>query len=293
MPDTIAITEKRLLGELDLLLNEVERQIKRSVSKLNQKDVREGLKVGERAALQQSLIVRAELRAILNEAGKLYVSEVKEGIIVVAQEIVENDPVLPSEFTANPAQAVEDVIERQIDELDQVFIDSGDLVRKGIMRATISGTSFDPVMDEIEKRMKITKEQAKVVVTTSVHASARTAMVEVAEDSGLDYVYRYTGPDDRVTRPFCRFYGFPEGPASKVAYTREALKALAKDPNQKKQPAGKTGDTRSYAGGWNCRHNWSPIPLFIAERDGFDIRGYDDVLALIRGGGSTVYGRTS
>lgn len=293
MADPIALTEKKLLSELDKLLREVERQIQKSVAKLNEKDVRDGLKVGERAALQQSLKVRAELRGILETAGKLYVSEVKEGIILVAQEIVEGDPILPSEFTVNPAQAVEDVIERQIDELDQVFIDSGDLIRKGIMRATISGTSFDPVMDEIEKRMRITKNQAKVVVTTSVHASARTAMVEVAEDSGLDYVYRYTGPDDAVTRPFCRFYGFPDGPTSKVAYTREALKALARDPNQKKQPAGKTGDTRSFAGGWNCRHNWSPIPLFVAERDGFEIRGFDDVLALIRQGGSTIYGKTT
>ena len=293
MSAPIALTEKKLLSELDKLLREVERQIQKSVAKLNQKDVRDGLKVGERAALQQSLKVRAEFRGILETAGKLYVSEVKEGIILVAQEIVEGDPILPSEFTVNPAQAVEDVIERQIDELDQVFIDSGDLIRKGIMRATISGTSFDPVMDEIEKRMRITKNQAKVVVTTSVHASARTAMVEVAEDSGLDYVYRYTGPDDAVTRPFCRFYGFPDGPSSKVAYTREALKALARDPNQKKQPAGKTGDTRSFAGGWNCRHNWSPIPLFIAERDGFEIRGFDDVLALIRQGGSTIYGKTT
>ena len=293
MATPIALTEKALLKELDLLLNEVERQIEKSVSRLNAKDIREGLKIGERAALQQSLVVRAELRKILLEAGKLYVSEVREGIIVVAQEIVDSDPILPSEFQANPAQAVEDVITRQIDELDQVFVDAGDLIRKGIMRATISGTDFQPVMDEIKKRMKITKDQAKVVVTTSVHSAARTAAVEVADDSGLDYVYRYTGPDDKVTRPFCRFYGFPDGPTSKVAYTREAMKALARDPNQKKQPAGKTGDTASFAGGWNCRHNWAPVPLFIAERDGLDIRGFDDVLALIRAGGSTVYGVTS
>ena len=282
-------TEPQMLKELAVLFSVVERDIMRSLRKLD----REGLGSADATALRNSVMIRAEIRQKLDNAGAVYQELLTENVVNVAKSVIQEDPMMPNVFEASSAQAIENAETGLLDQVSMVFGEGSQSVRSVMMNGLIGGRDMGLVIKDMQKRLDVTHTYAKTITTTALHSAARAATVEVADESDIDFVYTYTGPDDKRTRPFCQFWGFPFGPDSKVAYTREAIKALSKDPNQVGQPGGASGDVAAFGGGFNCRHNWNAKPFFIAKRDGYEIRDEDFVRALISGGGSRKLGTTT
>jgi hypothetical protein len=241
-------------------------------------------------ALRNSISARAEIRQTLDQAGIIYQNLLTDNVIAVAKTVVTADNGLPDFFDVQPAIAIDNATTGLLSQVSTVFGEASQQVRQVMMSGLIGGRDPNAVLSEMNKRLEVMETYTKTITTTALHSAARAATVEIADDSDLDFLYVYSGPDDRVTRPFCRFYGFPNGQGSRVAYTRDALRALSRDPNQVGQPGGESGDVAAFGGGYNCRHNWNAFPVFVAERDGYEIRTEDDVMVIIAGGGSRKFG---
>ena len=212
-------------------------------------------------------------------------SMLNEGAVEVFRTVIkDNIAALPADFTTDSAQAVSDVFKNSIKEIPDIFGRAKADIRKGIISSIILGTSLTDTIDTVSKKMKISLNQAEVLTSTTLLSTEAASSVVLAEETGVPMVYIYSGPNDGKTRSFCHFYGFQQG--VNVAYTRDAMRELSKDPNQKKQPGGKTNDTAYFRGGYNCRHTWAPRPRQIAEDDGYKILDVEDVRALIAKGGS-------
>ena len=232
----------------------------------------------------QSVSARARIDSILRELGEETGSLIGEGALQVFEGVLrENIEAFPIDFTTDTAQAVEDVFNQQIKDIPSIFGRAAQDIRRGVIAATILGEPLDKTVESVQKVMNITENQATVLTNTTLISTEAASTVVMAEDTGVEMVYIYSGPDDKVTRPFCDFYGFKQG---KVAYSRDALRELSKDPNQKKQPGGEAKDTAFFRGGWNCRHTWVPRPVDMALEDGYRIMNVSDVQELIRRGGS-------
>lgn len=80
----------------------------------------------------------------------------------------------------------------------------------------------------------------------------RTITQKKADELGLN-LRLYQGPDDKVTRPFCKEH------VGNI-YTVEQIKNM--DNNQGL-------DVLTYGGGYNCRHEWSPVSETLAKQLGY------------------------
>lgn len=87
------------------------------------------------------------------------------------------------------------------------------------------------------------KSQAYTIANTNTHAFSRQANVEIAKAAGLEK-YIYTGPQDKITRKFCRDH------IGVVKTIDKWEKLVAPD---------SPGPVPIYGGGYNCRHEIVPI----------------------------------
>jgi hypothetical protein len=111
-----------------------------------------------------------------------------------------------------------------------------DLVARG---APPDAASIQAIVDAAES----TLTRVVTAIDTSLFAFHRFALLEQAEESGVD-LFEYSGPDDAVIRPFC------ERHVDKV-YTRGDLDR--EDNGQGLEP------TSAFLGGYNCRHRLAPV----------------------------------
>lgn len=106
--------------------------------------------------------------------------------------------------------------------------------------------------------------QLKTEITTSVSAFSRTITADQARELDLD-LFIYRGPDDGLTREFCGdvLNGEPAGvePRDVPIYTSDEIAQMDN---------GQGLDVQIYCGGYNCRHQWSPITLDRAIALGYD-----------------------
>jgi hypothetical protein len=160
---------------------------------------------------------------------------------------------------AEAASTVEVLVEGQADEIAALFDVGADAVAAAIDRGVGTGMQLDDLVAEVEAAMSLTWAQASAVVDSAVMAAARQVTVTtteaVAEATGEEIGYLYDGPDDKITRPFCAEH-------LGNVYTLAALDRLDN---------GQIGPVSQFAGGYNCRHRLSPIPLEQAKEEGYRI----------------------
>jgi hypothetical protein len=96
----------------------------------------------------------------------------------------------------------------------------------------------------IAQDMGRTEKAARQIIRDETMAFARTAHQLKAESMDLKW-FRYSGPDDSVTRPFC---------AARVARAFERTKIDEMD-NGQTGP----GTALTACGGFNCRHRWAAV----------------------------------
>ncbi len=99
------------------------------------------------------------------------------------------------------------------------------------------------VIESLQNNLKVNFDRAAMYADTSIRSYDRIATMGVWEEAGID-TFRYFGPSDLVTRPFCK------SRVGKV-YTIAQIKAMN---NGSKV----FGDVIRYAGGPRCRHTFQP-----------------------------------
>lgn len=136
----------------------------------------------------------------------------------------------------------------------RVFANS-DALKAAVMRSVTVGNyaTFD---DLVDNRVDLTASAVETELRTGVMTFHRVVSNNAAAEAGLT-LFRYTGPDDKVTRPFCK-YVIEE--LDRIL-TLEEIQALDTQeiPGVDGTGNGQDLPVFSCAGGYNCRHEWSAI----------------------------------
>lgn len=119
------------------------------------------------------------------------------------------------------------------------------------LQAEIARSIFldqEPDLERLASRAGRTVSQIKTEVNTGMAAFNRTFTVRKAKDAfGENPKFIYIGPNDDVTRDFCRGVLLDRSPP---VYTLKEIEAMD---NKQDLPVLTTG------GGFNCRHDWRPF----------------------------------
>jgi hypothetical protein len=145
-------------------------------------------------------------------------------------------------YTGIDADVVETLIKFDGDTIATKLAGYVDDVRTTLMQGVLTGQipDFLSVSDGAFPS-NLTSE-----VQTMFSSFSRTVIAKKAKDVGLTS-FEYIGPDDDLTRPFCRRTLEDRSPP---VYTVDEINAMRPEP---------LGDAMVNCGGYNCRHQWRPV----------------------------------
>lgn len=112
----------------------------------------------------------------------------------------------------------------------------------------IGGLEFGDLVQTLSDKLETSISTARTIADTGMSTFYRTAtdrafqVIEKEQPKELEIKYRYSGPDDKLTRPFCRHLL-----AVDKAYTRDRIGEMSN---------GQLPNVFLTGGGWNCRHQW-------------------------------------
>lgn len=139
------------------------------------------------------------------------------------------------------------------------------LIRRELQAAVTTGQSFESWADNLRAVLRGSRKRDRAGFGMFRHADtlARTAttqlhramQAQLADEIGAT-TFRYVGPDDEVTRPFCD--RLVEQANAGAVLTREAIDLLDNSRDAGGAGAG-PGSAFQQGGGWNCRHMWEPV----------------------------------
>jgi hypothetical protein len=127
-------------------------------------------------------------------------------------------------------------------------------VKASLYRSYILGepVQVDDLFNDFGER---TFNNLRAELNTAMSTFARTVTAEAAQDAGFE-LYLYIGADDSVTRDFCGELLSKDPPI----YTAEEIDSMDN---------GQLPDVMTTGGGYNCRHQWSPVSLEFAKSLGY------------------------
>lgn len=118
-------------------------------------------------------------------------------------------------------------------------------VANGVRDSLTAMTLDVPVtvaMSSLAQKMQQATGRQLTEVNTKISMFGRSVTASIAEEAGLT-LYLYTGPEDGLTRKFCR----------------PLVGKVVSESQMKKLNNGQGLPVRTGGGGYNCRHSWSPI----------------------------------
>lgn len=242
---------------LEQLRRALEAEMIRILRELEEDD--RGL-VSSRENLRNAVAVRAQVLAVLRDAGVQVVEEeVERAAAEVAREVLSfYDPATVEGFAPNALNNVESILRGQIGQLSTVWDEAADTLRLAIDRAVVTGAPLEDLIERVQGALDGTFAQAESVVNSAIMGTLRATTLEMAEAANDgELVYFYTGPDDGKTRPFCDQH-------RGKAYSKAALDALNNGVGQPKPVS-------AFLGGYNCRHSLSPMTIEDAREEGIEV----------------------
>lgn len=103
-------------------------------------------------------------------------------------------------------------------------------------------TTYSAAAQVLQEELGIIQSQADTIIRTTMSEVHRTSTMLLGEDLEIKK-YKYYGPDDKITRPFCREH-------MDQIKTMDEWKALDN---------GQIGNAATNGGGYNCRHRLVPV----------------------------------
>ncbi|MDZ7703358.1 MAG: hypothetical protein U5L04_02610 [Trueperaceae bacterium] len=115
-----------------------------------------------------------------------------------------------------------------------------------VTRHAMGGSTRARLRDELVDTTGMAQTQAEQRIRDSTIQFSRSINARKADDRGYQY-FKYFGPDDAITRPFCDDL-LDDGPI----FTREEIADMDN---------GQTGagSVMVAGGGYRCRHHWRPV----------------------------------
>lgn len=117
------------------------------------------------------------------------------------------------------------------------------------LSTVMKGDSLDTVAERIRRQSGISIGRATTEARTQLAEFDRAVTAAAAEDAGAE-LFAYMGPKDAINRPFC---------------------AVLVDHVLTREQVGRLDNAQTVispilsGGGYNCRHNWSPLDPITAE----------------------------
>lgn len=122
--------------------------------------------------------------------------------------------------------------------------DVGQKLKDVMVKGALSGMSEQAMKEQLLSATKqLSDYQVGSLVNTNLRTLSRAAFANAANTLPANAKYRYVGPDDDKTRPFCAEHVNKE-------YTRAEAEAMTNDQG---------GSAWIEGGGFNCRHSWELV----------------------------------
>jgi hypothetical protein len=247
------------IARLQEIVDAAEKEVARLMSQMS---TSKGSLTSSEEAIANNRAVASQVRAAIAK-----LADASRAVGVAAAKPATASEASRLGLTLDPAAQtiIDTVVEDRLKEISGVWGDAADEVARATRVAITTSGSIDTLVLDVQGKMRGTLSQAQSAVDSMAMAAGRQVTVIQAEDAaadlGEDVAYVYGGPADRITRPFCRRHLTS---TTRQVYTLAALDALDAG-------AGQPGPVSAYMGGYNCRHNLSPISIAEAKRAGYTV----------------------
>lgn len=147
-------------------------------------------------------------------------------------------------FTGDDARIAKALKANAVTNIEDVLTARAAVLGQKVM-FSVGGLRFGDLVEMFSENLNTSLGQAQTIAATSQSTFYRTINANQMEriDPDGELKYKYSGPDDRLTRPFCI-----EQLHRKNPLTRDQIDALDN---------GQLPDCMATAGGFNCRHQWA------------------------------------
>lgn len=205
--------------------------------------------------------VSRQVLEAMRQRGQLVIPSVMEEAAAKVVKNVLRPGAAPPGFAAMAGPEIDAIISGRTREVSRVFGYYVDEIRQAIDRGVATGIDLSDLIEEVAAKVDATFARVASAVDTGIVGVGRAIIVEQAEASaaagGEEMVFKYIGPKDTKTRPFCRKH-------MNKYFTIAALDRLDNGEGQPKPVS-------RFMGGWLCRHSLAPVPRFQVEEDGHAI----------------------
>ena len=154
--------------------------------------------------------------------------------------------------------------ERIFDNLILPQVTSG--VRDSLLSMSLD-VPLNMAMSTLAQRMEQAQGRQLTEVNTQISMYGRSITASIADAAGINY-YLYTGPEDGLTRKFCR----------------PLVNLVVSESQMNKLDNGQGLGVKAGGGGYNCRHSWSPVTKGFIEAAGLKMATSADIAAANKGG---------
>ena len=239
------------VADLEAIRVQLDREIRRALLKLN-------------TAPGEDTLVKAQGRVAAQVASQVDAAMKTRGLKAI--EGVLRDRAIESALAAlggvdlpvSVTTEIDAILKSQTKDIADVFGDASSTIRRAIALGTTTSASLSDLIDGVAEKVGASVTKAAAAVDASVMAAGRTAVIRAATEAAdgiVNLVYLYSGPKDSRNRPFCRLH------------VGKALteSGIAQADNGQGLPVD------AFAGGYNCRHVWSPMTLTEAQRRKIEI----------------------
>jgi len=240
--------------ELEDIINKLDKRLEEVWRKVNQLAT---VRIANIVDIDEVVQFDIIWRGILEEAGyynlmQRYVNTLDD-LQASLNEVLDEAGLLRS-LSNDQLKRLTAIKELQIKGLEQIGIDAGLALKRGLYNNLLAGKTKADLLDAISEQLSGTKylSYSKTYANTAVNDYRQASMNQRAEQfaGDPDIVWIYDGNDiDNVTRPFCE-----DILTSNKAYSTEQKDILENAPER----------------AWNCRHFFT----FISRADAIEL-GYE------------------
>ena len=239
------------VADLEAIRVQLDREIRRALLRLNTAPGEDTLvKAQGRVAAQ----VAAQIDAAMKVRGLTAIEGVLRDRAIESALAALGGVDLPVSVTTE----VNAILKSQTKDIADVFNDASSTIRRAIALGTTTSASLSDLVDGVAGVIGTSVTRAQAAVDASVMAAGRTAVIRAATEAAdgiVNLVYLYSGPKDSRNRPFCRVHVGKALTESGIAQANNG-QGLPVD---------------AFAGGYNCRHVWSPMTMAEAQRRRIEI----------------------
>lgn len=239
------------VADLEAIRVQLDREIRRALLRLNTAPGKNTLvKEQGRVAAQ----VASQIDATMKAKGLKAIKGVLRDRAIESALAALGGVDLPASVTTE----IDAILKSQTKDIADVFGDASSTIRKAIALGTTTSASLSDLIEGVADKVGATVTKAQAAVDASVMAAGRTAVIRAATEAAnglVNLVYLYSGPEDSRNRLFC---GLHVGKALTES-------GIAQADNGQGLPVD------AFAGGYNCRHVWSPMTLAEAQRRRIEI----------------------